>query len=441
MKPGFQSVGTKNILGATLLISGIIIQGLFIERNNDFGLLITYLVAFSGYLVMVFNTINNDFKIGTAIFIRIILIFIIPWLSEDIFRFIWDGALWREGIHPFSSTPQEIMNNSDLPENVQQLYSELNSKQYHTIYPPVYQAIGYLSSYLLPISLSAPIIFIKSILVATELTILKAGRRLKVNNPNISKWLTIYLLNPLVIIEGAGNAHFEIMLVPVLVFLVYYAHVKKYLLAGIALGVSVAIKLLPLIFGPFLLFNSIRDKKLFPFLLGSIITTLVLFFPLYSSSFVDGIIESTSLYFRKFEFNASVYYLLREVGYMIKGYNTIQTLGPYLSIVTTSIILGISWIYRKKEASKILFWLWAIYLIFATTVHPWYVIPLVGLSVINNYKSGIIWSFFIFYTYLGYNEKGYNESSLLLYIEYSAVFITFLFDLNWVKFKNNPLKR
>ncbi|MCX2745117.1 glycosyltransferase 87 family protein [Mangrovivirga sp. M17] len=439
MNSGYRPVNTKNILGAILLISGIIVQGLFINRNNDFGLLITYFLAFAGYLTMVINSSNHGFKIGIAIFIRIILIFIVPWLSEDIYRFIWDGALWREGIHPFSATPREVMDRFILPENLQQLYNELNSKQYHTIYPPVYQAIGYLSSFLLPFSIVAPLIFIKSVLVAAELTILKIGRRLKKHTPNISQWLTIYLLNPLVIIEGAGNAHFEIMLVPVLIFLAYYVHKKKYMLAGIALGVSVAIKLLPLIFGPFLLFTSVRDKKLIPFLLGSVLTTLILFSPLYSASFVGGIIESTTLYFQKFEFNASIYYLLREVGYMIKGYNTIQTLGPYLSIITTSVLLGISWFYRKKEASKLFFWLWAIYLVFSTTVHPWYVIPLIGLSVINNYKSGIIWSFFIFFTYLGYYENGYIESSLILFLEYSAVFISFLFDLNWVKFKNNPL--
>ncbi|NMM49511.1 glycosyltransferase 87 family protein [Marinigracilibium pacificum] len=430
---------SQSIFGAIILAISILYQGLFVDRLNDLWITLTYISAFAGYFVAVFSGGSSKTRLYTAVLIRVGLIFIIPWLSEDIYRFIWDGALWKMGIHPFSETPSHIMANVDLTPELQNLYHKLNSPNYFTIYPPVYQAIGYLSSFLLPISDYASIIFIKGILVIAELSVVSGFDKLSKFYPKASSLKYAYLLNPLVIIEGAGNAHFEIILVPALIYLIYYIKSNKFMLTGITLGVGIGIKLLPLIFAPYILLKAIQKKEGLKFMIATAITCMLLFFPIFDLHFIKGLSESTSLYFQKFEFNASIYYLIREAGFMIKGYNPIQTVGPILSIITTLAILAISWRFRKSDPAKVLFWLWLAYLLFATTVHPWYVIPLIGISTLNNYRSAMVWSFFVFFTYLGYYESGYKENYLLIVVEYVVLGAAFLFDLNYLKFNKTQI--
>jgi len=74
------------------------------------------------------------------------------------------------------------------------------------------------------------------------------------------------------------------------------------------MGFAIATKLLPLMFLPFF----IRRLGLF------------------SSVFLSNIGSSIGLYFQRFEFNGSIYYLFRWLGQQVSGYNQIRLLGPLL---------------------------------------------------------------------------------------------------------------
>jgi len=74
---------------------------------------------------------------------RLIFIIAIPALSDDYFRFIWDGKLFVNGINPYLSIPSEIIN-TDLAKTAglsQELYKGLNSPEYFSVYPPVNQLL------------------------------------------------------------------------------------------------------------------------------------------------------------------------------------------------------------------------------------------------------------------------------------------------------------
>ena len=135
--------------------------------------------------------------------------------------------------------------------------------------------------------------------------------------------------------------------------------------------------------------------------------------------------DSLDLYFRKFEFNASFYYVVRFIGYQTKGYNIIQTAGPALAQLTIVFILFYSLLIDPKKTSLpqsmmwILFW----YILFSTTVHPWYIVPMVFFSMFTNYRYPIYWSFLIFFTYLGYSQQGYLEVQWVVFIEYTVVLL------------------
>src|SRR5690606_26282792 len=117
-----------------------------------------------------------------------------------------------------------------------------------------------------------------------------------------------------------------------------------------------------------------------------------------------GLGESLSLYFQKFEFNGSIYFLLREVGFWIAGFNLIYWMGKALAVFSILIIFRYAWIKRSSHQGipYLMMWTLLYYLLLATTVHPWYIAPLVFLSVFTTYKFPILWSALIFLTYFQY---------------------------------------
>jgi alpha-1,6-mannosyltransferase len=141
--------------------------------------------------------------------------------------------------------------------------------------------------------------------------------------------------------------------------------------------------------------------------------------------------ESLDLYFRKFEFNASFYYLLREIGFWWKGYNIIATLGPQLALWGGVLILVVSWGNWPKDRNlfQALSIVFLIYYLAATTVHPWYVVPLVALSVFSGYKFPILWSYTILWTYIGYTATGYEVPWWVITIEYLSVIGVFIWEV------------
>jgi len=186
-----------------------------------------------------------------------------------------------------------------------------------------------------------------------------------------------------------------------------------------------------LIFLPYLLLKGIKSKRWWSTIVAGLVglATLV---PMLDATFLSGIQSSLDLYFRKFEFNASLYFIAREIGYRIYGYNTIGIVGPFLSILSTLSILVISAIGIRKRwhiPTTFLFIL-SSYLLFATTVHPWYIIPLIAFGVIAGYWFPIVWSFMIFFTYAGYTSTGFELPYYIPVIEYILVFIVFLYEVN-----------
>src|SRR5690606_17725745 len=108
------------------------------------------------------------------------------------------------------------------------------------------------------------------------------------------------------------------------------------------LGLAAGVKLLPLIFLPALLEKSDWRKNR-RYVLGAGIVFMVPFLFFFDAAIVENLSSSLNLYFRRFEFNASLYYLLRQIGTLILGYNPIALIGPFLALVALLLILFFSW--------------------------------------------------------------------------------------------------
>ncbi len=362
-----------------------------------------------------------------GVLLRFILIFSFPNLSDDIYRFIWDGRLMHLGIHPLSYTPSQIITEGLLHSDyLKELYPLLNSPDYFTIYPGFCQLIFYLSA-----MGENPIL--SSIIIKSGLFLAECGSIYFLYKIlTINKWyksnVIIYALNPLVIIEICGNVHFEGFMVFFLLGGIYFVLMERYALSGVMWSLSIASKLLPLMFLPLVLVY-LYNKRVgwFSFLGSLVVSTLILFVPLFASLDVNHFLSSIDLYFQKFEFNASLYYVFRTIGQWITGYNQIAVIGPSLSIIAMLMILAYAfryyinkWIDGERLVDMMLY-SFLTYLLLSTTVHPWYLALPLCLCALRPRIWVMVWSFLILLSYSTYASPSFQQNYWLIALEYLVV--------------------
>ena len=442
--------GTSYFIAVTLLFLFFWI-GYEVQRHETATLLILYACIFTLYawIISQRDSANINFWIACAIIFRLILIFSIPNLSEDFYRFIWDGRLLAAGYHPFAYPPSYyIENNVTIAGIDESLYSKLNSKNYFTIYPPVAQLIFWFAAKT-STSVYGSLIILKSFNIIAEIGSIILLQKLLVQFNLARERVLIYALNPLIILELTGNAHFEAVMISFVLLSLYLLLKKRQTFSSISMALSIGVKLIPVIFLPAITLVEGRRNTL-RYWLVAFATLIILFLPLMDYSTLTGFQNSLPYFFSRFEFNASIYYLLRELGYVIFGHNIIYVAGPLLAAIAFVLILKISikglpslflnapdnftarslaieWRYIQTLAGCLL-----IYYLLTTTLHPWYIATLLALSVFSGFRFVIFWTFTIFFTYAGYSESGFSENVWLVAFEYISVILFFIYEL-WKK--------
>ena len=412
-----------------LLLFGLLLISIsyFTARHDSVALITQYILLFSAYAWLLFQKTDWSFKqlIWLGIGFRILLLLATPNLSEDVFRFIWDGRLWLQGIDAYAYLPNDLIKTN--PEVSERLFKLLNSPGYYTIYPPINQLIFVIAASVT--SIKGSIIIIRLFILAAEvISLITLSKLIQARNGE-AKALMLYALNPLAILELTGNLHFEAFVICFLLLAIHYLDQNKKIKSAIALGLSISFKIIPIIWLA-AFFKKINLKAYVFFVLVALAIALVTFLPLLQTSIFQGGGASAKLYFQTFEFNASIYYLVREVGYWSKGYNIIQTAGPLISLIGFALIdLYNLFASEKTSISERALWSWFIYCLFATTIHPWYILPLVVLSSLTDYKFPLLWSFLIFFTYLGYSANGFSENLWITAVEYISVISFAVFEI------------
>ena len=403
-----------------------------LERHDAVPLTVAYVILFVLYLLLLFMLKKPAlirFSTFFSLLIRLSLLFALPNLSDDFYRFIWDGRLLNHGINPFIHLPSYYIDNPAMaPAGISRdLFLKLNSPGYFTIYPPVNQFLFWLAAFISPDSIQGAVVVIRVFILMAEAGNLYIIKKLLNTYKIPEKNLLIYALNPLVILELSGNLHFEGVVVFFVLASVYLLHRNKLLYAAASFALAISTKLIPLIFLPFILSRLSFKKTVYFYLMCGALTVLT-FLPLLNAEFIEGVSSSLSLYFQKFEFNASLYYLLREYGYYLEGYNIIGKAGSFLAFITLVAIVHYAFYEvctRQKTLPHTFLWALLIYLSLATTLHPWYIIPLIAYCLFTSYRFPLLWSFLIFLTYTHYHADGFRENLYLVLAEY-LILVAFL---------------
>lgn len=389
---------------------------------------------------------------GIGITFRLLFIAILPNLSQDFYRFIWDGQMIISGFNPYLTTPDFQMEMgiiSNFPNQLE-LYNGMGqlSASHFTNYPPINQLCFVIANLFPGKSIISSVVGLRLIIIAADIGILYFGKKLLEALKLSSSRIWWYMLNPFIIIELTGNLHFESVMIFFLIWSLYLLHSGKWKLAAIIFACSISVKLIPLLFLPIFYWwfspKENRNKwiperstllKLIGFYIIVLATTVLLFIPFFSMEFINNYAETVGLWFNDFEFNASIYYIVREIGYFITGYNEIAIIGKILPAISLVIILWFSLLRKNTTLHKLttsIVIVFTCYLFLSTTVHPWYLGTLVALCIFTNYRFPLVWSFAIILSYLAYLSIGTADKSENLWIiglEYAIVFSAFIWEV------------
>jgi len=409
----------------------------YTDRTDTAVLLCCFTALFAMHLLLIKSILSFKFLLGFGILFRLIFLFSTPELSDDFYRFFWDGVLVNNQINPFLHLPREIIENPaiSIPALDVPLFESLNSPEYYSVYPPVCQFIFWISAYLSNENITSAVLIMKIFMLLAELcSIYLIVKLLKIRHLK-KEYIFFYVLNPLLIIELVGNIHFEAFLITFVLFSVYLLHQNKFLLSSLGFALAISAKLTPILLFPFFL-KRLKIKKSIAFYSITMTIAFATFLPFFGVEFMHGVSSSLSLYFQKFEFNASIFYIIREIGFWVKGWDIIQAASKWLALSTVSVIalLTIFENTNKQTFPGIFIWPLFIYLAFSSIIHPWYITPIVAFSLFSKYRFPLVWSFTIFLSYSGYRVDGFEEQLWVLLTEYLLVYGVMIYEL--IKYKD-----
>jgi hypothetical protein len=411
-----------------ICLTAMAVWSAFFLRRSDFGLVAVHFslfFLFYGYILHHWTRFHPVVLLALGLVLRLIFLGGPPLLSEDAIRFIWDGRLLLHGFHPFSYTPREwVALGHSIPGLEPALLTAMNSANFHTVYPPMSQLIFWVAAVVSPVSVAGGIGMLKLFLLLAECGVLVLLVRLYGRYA-----AAIYWLNPLVLVEVMGNAHFEGLMLAF--FLLGWWHMRRgwWRLAAWWIALSVATKLVTLLFLP-VLWAYLGWRRGFIFCLFTGIFSLVFFIPLLDAGLLEHLAGSLGLYFQHFQFNASVYYLVEWLVWLRTGWTQGALFAPLLALVVVLLAGWIAWntagIGRRGRFTPEdgMVWCCCCYLFFSSTVHPWYVLLPMGISVgSRRWQFPVIWSAVVWVSYSHYSGGAFREQVGWIIFEYAVVLV------------------
>jgi len=464
----------KNIIAKNSKISvlaGIIIAASFIAlvplptlRGSYTPVFLTFFFIASGAYIFAILRLKRDclslkYIFGFGIIFRFILLFSMPTLSDDIYRYIWDGHLLNSGVNPYAFP----VNAPLLDPLANSLRSLVNHNWMASPYLPASQLVFAIVEAIIPQSMLAFQVAAAFFDLLTGWFVLDILRLLGLPRKNV----LVYLWNPLVIIEFSHSAHVDALMICFMMlafwFLVKESQQKKGGSLGsvIALSAATLTKFLPILLIPIFIWRW--DWKRQMIFAAVLFVALGVFIPgaglgLFGPLDGTGVFGALRIYIQGWNYNSGIYHWL-EVwlsGYATPGAVPVDLVGKtpiYMAKAITTILLAITvlltgwlaWRIQKSDQQNIhdqnlalirlsLLPLGA-YLLLAATIHPWYVtliIPFLPFLIPKDAQSPNIklflwpWVYFsivVTLSYLTYlNPDNFRETTWVRLLEYIPLY-------------------
>lgn len=307
-----------------------------------------------------------------------------PSVTDDIYRYIWDGWMQLEGVNPYRFRPADWMEAvRDSSTGSDTLYSTLfpylNSSEYFSVYPPVSQLI-FLFGAAVDAAIGSRGDWIQSYYgIKAGFALLEIGGLALLARMIPARALVLYAWSPLVILETAGQGHTEAALVFFVVVAVWAVRQQRAVLASVFIGGAAMVKLYPILLLP-LLWRRFGWRGVWPGLV-SLIVVSVPYAAVYTPA---NVLTSLNLYVSLFEFFAGPYFAVKHALLTLTGTDFSKTIGPVFRVL---FLLSVPVIYaldarRSWGIERAMLWILGGFLVLSTTVHPWYLLAMLPLCVL-----------------------------------------------------------
>ena len=230
--------------------------GLFIGQVA-FYLAACYLVLRHPASSRIVNWTTLALIIFFAIGFRGVLVAQRPYLSADVYRYVWDGHVQAAGINPYRYAPNADELNGLRDDKIFPNITA-DDKRWLSPYPPAAQFVFLIVSLIRPMSVTAFKAAMASFDVIAMLALMLVLARNGLNPARV----IIFAWHPLLMFEGAHSGHVEGVLIAFLALALLAWSFNKNALAGTALGLATLVKFYPILLLPvFLIVRPNTSKK------------------------------------------------------------------------------------------------------------------------------------------------------------------------------------
>ncbi len=286
--------------------------------------------------------------VAVAALLRVVLLATEPSLSDDIYRYVWEGTLTAEGGNPYLHAPADPALTA-WAHNENRLL--VNHPTVSSIYPPfamlLFSALARLWDD--PLWFRFVAASADTAIVAVLARVLR-GRGLSTDGA------ARYALLPLGAVESASSGHLD--LIAQLCLVAAIATWDRRRGGVIWLGIGALLKLLP---GVLLLGALRRPRQNGPTLLLIAILALCAALPFWEAG--PTLVRGLGTYTAHWSFNGSVYPVMAAI------------LGEYARplLVAVGAVISVWAVSRRTDPAEAALWIGGAFVLLSPTVHPWYV--------------------------------------------------------------------
>lgn len=322
--------------------------------------------------------------VGAGVLARIMMLSVPAVLSDDAWRYFWDGLIILNGHSPYAFTPAEQPPFMDEPWRVYFMH-HMNSPNYFSVYPPLIQYIHTAAAWV-GWGAETPEVGFQRMFLALKVFALCAelGTLFLLSRIVAARFVLVYALHPLIPLELVGLAHTEAFAI-FLITLAWYAWKKRSAFgAAFAFGLAGGIKLYPALFAvPFVPRIPVR------WILAGGALGVGLFVPLYAPGMLTNILSSVNLYAGHFEFNAGPYFFLKGIVYFLTGYDFGYLVSRGLRLLFFGYAGWVLWLslMSRIEPMEAVWRLMVAFILTQASLHPWYFAPVIAISVFLNKET------------------------------------------------------
>ncbi len=364
-----------------------------------------------------------------AILLRVVFFFTGPTLSDDVYRYYWEGKIGANGINPYLYPPdaQELEKYRDAN------WDHINNRDVSSPYPPFAQ-MAFSAVYMLFPSTDCIWVF-KFFSTAFDVVCIYLLFKLLKGFGLDPRLAIIYAWSPLVITNFSSSGHIDsLALLFVLLSFLSLQRGNKFTSAA-ALALGALTKIYPLLFAP-VLFKAWGKKgtALFVGLMG------VIYLPYIGAG--RELFSGLSIYTDRWFFNGSIFpaivNVLRTTGLTSNQPDAMEVARDVLALVFAVVLGCLIYCSRKnfnkpRELFKYAFILTGLFLLITSTVQPWYIIWVIPFLCVFISPSWILLTGSVFLSYHIYilfdTLNLWDEVHWIRLVEYLPFYILLSFEI------------